>query len=230
MAWAVTTHGAVNPSSVSSITQSVIVSTSGSTLIVFPGAYDGTTANNTIVTGVTYNGVALTRLDASQEPSQNPNSSNYTYVLQNVSAGTANIVVTFTGTCASPAMSWVVVSGVATTGGVDNHGVLANTQFNASTGLTANITPVASGAFVWSGCDIGNGAALVLGGSNQTALDTYGGNYNEHAYVTNPVTGSVGVTYKNGTTTYGDIFMVSLAPAGGTAPTPGVLLLTGVGS
>lgn len=213
MSFAVTTHGSVGPTAVSSITQSVVVSTNGSTLIVFVGAYDGTTANNTIVTAVTYNGVALTRLNSSQEPSQNPNSSNYTYVLQNVAAQTANLVITFTGTCSNPTLSWAVISGAATSGGVDNHTVLANTQFNATTGLTASITPVASGAFVWSGCDIGNGANLSIGGTNQTALDTYGGGYTEQAYVTNPVTGSVNCTYQNGTTTYGDIFLISLAPA-----------------
>lgn len=218
MAYSITTHGSAPPTGVSSITQSVTVSTAGSTLLVFAQAYDGT-VSNTIISGVTYNGVSLTRVD--NAPSDSGSGSAASFMLQNVAAGTHNLVVTFAGTCSNPTVSWTVVSGVATSGGADNHAFAGDTAFNATTGLTVNVTPVAAGAFVWSCCDVYSGGSLALGGSNMTSLDFFNGNYNGQAYVTNPVTGAVSCTWKNGTTTHGDIFVISLAPSSGTTPNTG---------
>ena len=70
----------------------------GRVLIVAAGAVDGVEAD-TVATGVTYGGTAMTLVNSNTNPSGANDIGASLWILNNPAVGAANIVVTYTGTC-----------------------------------------------------------------------------------------------------------------------------------
>lgn len=224
MALALDTHGSGNPTSVTTITTSVTVANNGSTIVVGVGGFTNTFV---AVSNVKYNGVAFTQLDSVVNPAGNPGAVNYTFILQNVAAQTANLVITYASTQSFTDYTYAVLSGAATTGQPDNHGVSASVTFTGGT-ASKSITSNASNCFVFGYADTYVGSDTIsASGANQTQLDNPGG-ASVSAYTQTAVSGSNTFSYTTGSGDVGDIFLVSIAPA----PTPSSvseLTMLGVG-
>jgi hypothetical protein len=216
-----TDHGSSTPAASATITKSAVVAVTGSTLLVAVTGYDSTNGLNTHVTSVTYGGTALTQVDGNYG-SSGAGASNYSFILQNCTAGTANIVVTFTASISNPAMEYAVFSGAATSGGPDAHNMIASTSTSAATPGSLSVTTVAANAVVWGWAGFNSNSGGLIAGSNQTQLDQFAGSYGVAGYTTTPVAtpGSVTMQYSNGTTDLVGIFVISLAPSGTSSPIP----------
>lgn len=232
MAIALTAHGSQTPASAASITQSAVVSVSGSTIVVAVTGYDSTTQSHTNVTGVTYGGVAMTQVDGIVASGGGGGASNYSFILQNATAGTANIVVSFVASITAPAMAYAVFSGAATSGGADAHNFVNDTATSTATPGNLSVTTVANNAVVWGWGGFNNNSGGTVAGVNQTQLDQFAGSYGVQGYLTTARTpaGSVILSYTNGSTDMVSIFLVSIAPAGGVVILTGTSLLLGVGN
>lgn len=208
---ALTQYGGVTGSSVSSITQSVIIDNNNSTLVVFPKAYDGTTASNTDVSSVTFNGVNLTQLQHyavgdGGHASQFANVSFYLYAITGLSAGTHNLVVTWAGAAGSPQFGYEVFANSAAA--IDNSNI---NEFGSVSTYTGSITTVANNALVSSGITFDNQGSVVTSAGQQQIYNT-GFDAVSMSKAAKTPAGSVTHTYTNGTPDYYVIAMVSIAP------------------
>lgn len=99
-------------------------------LIVAAGAVD-TTEADTVVTGVTYGGVAMTLVDSRSNPSGGDDIGASLWILASPAVGAANIVVTYTASCFGTVAM-----------GCEFHNVdLGTPQDLAATGGTQDTTP-----------------------------------------------------------------------------------------
>ena len=112
-------------------------------LVVGAGAVDAT-VGNTVVTGITYGGVAMTLVDSRTVAAGNQDVGESLWILHNPAEGTATVAVTFTGTvlgsmgiaCQFNNVNWDTRQDVAATGTTDT-GV---------TSISTSLTSVTAGA------------------------------------------------------------------------------------
>lgn len=212
-----TTYGAVEPTNTNQITQSITIDYANSTLVCGPSAYDAT-GTDTVITSITYNGVAMDLLESSVfGGGGGDGSSNYLYAKTGLSAGTANLVVTYTGSCSNPTVHWAVLANTASS--IDNSDIVTNGS--AGNPQTASLTTIADNCIVWSW--IGFGAN---GGGSASGSDQFTTGNTETGFVVSSISktaktpaGSVTHTYTNGTSDTSTVFLASIAPyvaAGGT--------------
>lgn len=226
---ALTQYGGVTGSSVSSITQSVVIDNNNSTLVVFPKAYDGTTAANTDISSVKYNGVSLTQLQHyavgdGGHASQFANVSFYLYAITGLPAGTHNLVVTWAGAAGSPQFGYEVFANSAAA--IDNSNI---NEFGSVSTYTGSITTVSNNALVSSGITFDNQGSVVTSAGQQQIYNT-GFDAVSMSKVAKTPAGSVTHTYTNGTPDYYVITMVSIAPYVIPSVSSGsTLLMMGVG-
>lgn len=209
-----TQYGGASPTSVTSITQSVVVDNANSTLVVGIQSFDGTTAAHTLISSVTYNGVALTQLQSAPEntaPGQFANSSYYLYAITGVATGTANLVVTFAGSCSNPAVAYAVFANTAAT--IDNSAIA--TTLAGTDPHTGSVTTVANNAVVWSFVDFNNTGGGSSNNANQlqtTSNLSSGFDVASADIAAKTPAGSVTHSYTNGATDDVILGLVSLAP------------------
>jgi hypothetical protein len=203
-----TAFGAVEPTNVSSITQSVPIDYPNSMVVCGPSAYDSAVADTQIIS-MTYNSVNMTQLQKDELRGSPDGSSNYLYALGVASAVTANLVATFTGSCTNPTMHYAVFANAAAT--ADNSTLAPNTAVSTQTG---SLTTNADYCIVWSWIGFAANGSGSANGADQFQLGS-----TETGYAISSVSktnkhpaGSVTHTYTNGTTDGSQIFMVSIAP------------------
>lgn len=127
----------------------------GSNPILFVGVFTATTADT--VTGVTYNGVAMTRINTRA----NATSRAYLYVLPGCATGANNIVVTVSGAITIQGIS-LSYTGASQTGQPDSN---ATNQVTSNSTLTTSTTVVASNCWLVSfmSLEVAGGAAAGTG-------------------------------------------------------------------
>jgi hypothetical protein len=154
------------------ITWNHTVTSSGSNRALF--VLVGGVVPTQVVTGVTYNGVAMTNIVQARD---NGNSElfNYIYVLVNPSTGTNSIVVTWNAALTSggfAAASAISFTGVNQT----NPNRFPSMNFSGtpiSTTMTVSVTDSKSGDYV-IGTAVGHASTITQGGG-QTAINTWNG-------------------------------------------------------
>jgi hypothetical protein len=206
-----TRYGGLYVGSVATQTQSITIDGPNSTLVVGLQAYDPTTAANTIISSIKFNGVSLTQLQAalySAGVSQFANSSYYMFAITGLSPQTANLVTTWIGTCSSPQVAWAVFANSAPA--IDNSAISTNL---AATVFTGSVNTKANNCLVWSFIDFNNNNNGAASGADQ--LQTYvSGGYDVGSASKTPQTppGSVTHTYSNSTPDDYIMAVVSIAP------------------
>lgn len=133
--------GSVNPAT----TLTIAHTCSGSDRVLLVGI----STNNTVdrITGVTYNGVSMTRLNSQVGSSGNFYS--YLYYLQNPASGTNNIVVSASASSLIGAIN-ASFSGAAQTSTPDNSA--SGTQTGAGTTISANVTVNTANSMLFGHC------------------------------------------------------------------------------
>lgn len=130
--------------SVSSVTLSHVVgSGSNRILVVTVKSRDNSSATDLPITGITYNGVALTKIRSDMTGDPNRVRTEIWYLVDPAS-GTHDVVVSFTGTVDRTVVSAYSMQGAKTTGVPDANAGSAS----AGTSVTTNITTVADGAII----------------------------------------------------------------------------------
>lgn len=145
--------------------------TTGSNLVLVVGIL--TADNNTdFITGVTYNSVALTRINTAIT---NNNRRNYLYILGNASSGANNIVISASGSTS------IYASACSYTGGASSPLDANNTGTTSGTSLTTSLTTVADNCwlvgFVYAELTVSAGANTTMRGgpfNNTQMFDSNG--------------------------------------------------------
>jgi len=166
--WGAITFDAVSSGASGAATTLTIAHTIGNgtnrLLVVGVGAEDTVTVGNMVVTGVTYNSVALTKIDG--QTYQNYGRIELWYLLEaNLpSTGAYNVVVTFTGSAVH------TVAGVQSFAGVKQQAPEASANnLQASGGaLTCNITTLTNNAWIIDAFHTGLYTATAIAGAGQT--------------------------------------------------------------
>lgn len=105
-------------------------------LLVVGGAGRTSDVNkaNLVITGVTYNGVALTSIKATQQDSTGASFRSELWYIYNPSTGANNVVVTWTGTLVYGGSAAASFSGVATSSPIESSGGATDTTLTTLTG------------------------------------------------------------------------------------------------
>lgn len=192
-------------------------------------------ASADIVSGVTYNGVAMTRLDI-QNSSASTNYSTYVYYLAGPATGANNIVVTYT-TAPGFGAHWGIgtsYSGVKQTGFPDANS--KGTQ-SGSGDVTGTVTTSADNAWVWM-VSAGDDGPTIAAGSGTTLRQKNAIDFLNHgelmatydANAAKTPAGSVSLIADMGTSdSFSNWIIASMAPAVAATSTPHRLMMMGVG-
>lgn len=190
-------------------TNSVVIDNVNSTLVVAIQAFD-TTAANTLISSVKFNGVNLTQLQAlPAHGAVFPNNSVYLYAITGLTPQTANLVITWAGVCAGPESTWVVYANTAAT--VDNSSIA---ETDAAVTFTGSLTTIANNALCWSFVSFNNNSSSNPSGADQvqTFLITNGFNAASTSKTAKTPAGSVTHTYTNTTPDDYIMVMASITP------------------
>lgn len=202
-----------NSASVSSTSSPVNVSASISNpvLVVFVGAFDSVTFANTAATGVTYNGVALTKIQESIQPTTNRSMS--AWVLPNPARGSNTLTTTWAGSALGGHVHAIVVQDANQSIVVD---ASTGTTIASAASFPISISTMGDNSLVLSFCSTSTNilttrSAPLLGIQNATNNFWW----SSYTLPTQPPQ-SLTHTYSNGTTDAADIIAVSIAQ---TSPT-----------
>lgn len=151
--------GSVNPST----TLTVAHTCSGSNRVLLVGLSTNNTTD--IVTGITYNGVAMTRLRA--QVGSTGNFYSYLYYLENPASGTNNIVATASSSSLMGAIS-ASFTGAAQVSSPDSSA--SGTTTGAGTTISATTTVVAADSMLFGHCRASDGLGVDTGTTSNGTL------------------------------------------------------------
>lgn len=212
---------------VTSVTYSHTVGTGSNTILIVGVGMRDTTAGDMVITGITYNSVALTKIRADAVTVDTSFRSELWY-LKAPATGANNIVVSFTGTVAVAGVVGASFFGVDQTSPIDAN----NGNTGLTTSISASITVVASNS--WLVDILYSRSSTLTKNASQTELANFGVNTNDDrvgsSYKPNVSSGSrtMDWTESNDGNDW-TISVVSLAPAADSSTFKGFKTLLGVG-
>lgn len=153
-----------NGVTVSSLTWSHTCSTSSNRLLVVGVQVEDASASDAVVSSITYNSVALTKIRSDVEGAGPVNRSELWYLIA-PSTGANNIVVTFAGT-----VDGATAGAVSFTNALQSGQPNANNGFNqgSNTSITVDVTSTTDNCIVVDSMCSGTTAATLTGGARQT--------------------------------------------------------------
>jgi hypothetical protein len=176
-------------------------------LIVAVSAYDPGSSTDRVVTGITYNGDALTKLDSHNGVTLDANQE--MWYLANPDTGTNNIVISMTGVTDN------VDSAAASI--INVHATQPDATNSDEVLLTAtpslSVTTVVDRSVVFGLCNSNVNNGTLPSGAGHSLIEQFAGTYS--AFSMTPVktpAGSVNLAYTNGTTDDFEIVLTSLQP------------------
>ena len=150
---------------VSSLTISHTV-TGSNTILVVCSAVEGTTSGNQPITGITYNGVALTKI---HDIAGSANNRTEQWYLVAPSSGANDIVITYTGVVGSGAGQGVAGAGLSITGAKQQAPEASAEASGSSSTATVNVTTLTNNAWVTDCTYSGLAANTLTVGADQTS-------------------------------------------------------------
>ncbi len=140
---------------------------SGSNRILFVGTRINTTSDN--VTGITYGGVAMTRINTvtRNNVTVDDPARNYLYYLVNPSTGANNVVISSSGSVGFSSLS-ASYTGASQTGVPDASNTNAHTGADVSDSITTSVTTNADNC--WAICTIDNNSSNSVTANGGTTL------------------------------------------------------------
>jgi hypothetical protein len=204
----------------------VKVENSNSTLLVGIGAFDSASGADTVISSITYNGNAMTQADKSEfAGGGGAGSSNYAYSLGGLSAGTADLVITFTANVTDPGVVWSVIANTAST--LDAHQL--DTVGSPTTPVTGDLTTSANNSVVWSWAGFDSVGGATATGADQTEIGNVSSGFivGSVSRTAKTPAGSVTHTYTPASSDAALVFLMSVAPFSSTQDiAPNVLAST----
>ncbi|HVX92917.1 MAG TPA: hypothetical protein VHA74_02260, partial [Candidatus Dojkabacteria bacterium] len=206
----VTGYGIKDGSNISSLTRSINIPFDHSTLLVGVSAYDDAAVADTELVSLTYNGVSLTPLQQEELVGTPDGTSTYLYAIPNLSAGTHDLVATFTSSVLVASMHFCVMANADTAHAVDASNV---TDISSADPKNASLTTLINNSRVWSFYD-GDGSANSGSGSDmfETGWSSPGFYVSNYSKTIKATAGSVTHQYTNGSADSPSIYMASVSP------------------
>jgi len=161
-------------------------------IVVAVNTYDGTSSVNAEVSGITFNGDALTQAVEQQGLSGTNNWSEIWYKV-NPASGSYNVVVTTSGGSADIGGGAMSFSGADTGTPIDDS---VGETTNGGTTVTPTVTTTADGNYVLSCAQTENNVIDSIGGGQTSLWNLFSG-YSRGSYEIDVTAGSITHTYTN---------------------------------